>query len=137
VPSSPTPPEFFIDRSLGDIVVPRQLREAGFTLHTMREVYGARGEDVEDVEWLRRCGEEGWVALTKDKRIRYRAAERDAVLAHGVRQFVITSGNLTGPQQAGRFVDNRQRIVAACAVAGPFIYVVHANRIEKLYPEGP
>lgn len=130
----PTPPEFFIDRSLGARVVPDALREAGWIVHTMHDVYGSRGERIEDVEWLERCGSEGWVALSKDKRIRYRAFERDALTAHEVRHFVLTSGNLTGAHQAARFTDNATRIMKACTEPAPFIYVVHSTRVERLYP---
>lgn len=135
MPSSPSPPEFFIDRSLGRLVIAQGLRDRGWSVRTLHEVYGARDEKVQDVEWLARCGKEGWVALCKDTRIRYRTAERDAVIAHGVRLFVLTNGNLTGPQQVARFVDNERRILEECAThPGPFIDVVHSTRIERLYP---
>jgi hypothetical protein len=101
-------------------------------VRSMWDVYGERGERVADVEWLERCGREGWVALSKDRRIRYRTYERDALLGHGVRHFVLTVGTLTGAQQAARFTGNQARIMRACAHPGPFIYVVHANRIQRL-----
>jgi len=33
-----------------------------------------------DREWLPEVGERGWVPITKDREIRYRAAEREALL---------------------------------------------------------
>ena len=39
---SASPPEFFIDRSLGRHVVPDALREAGVVVHAMADVYGER-----------------------------------------------------------------------------------------------
>jgi hypothetical protein len=72
VPPSPSPPEFFLDRSLGGHDVANALRQAGWVIRTHLEVYGDRDQNVEDVEWLELCGRQGWPALTMDRRIRYR-----------------------------------------------------------------
>jgi hypothetical protein len=40
-----------------------------------------------DTEWLRDAGENGWVVLMKDDKIRYRPAELEALTASGVRAF--------------------------------------------------
>lgn len=56
-----------------------------------------------DTEWLGRAGAEGWIVLTKDRRIRYRASERDALLAANVRAFVLTAGSLTGEAMGHAF----------------------------------
>jgi hypothetical protein len=42
------------------------------------------------------CGKEGWAVLTADKRIRFNQLEVVQVMQHGVRQFVFSSGNLSG-----------------------------------------
>lgn len=42
-----------------------------------------------DGEWLARCGREGWLAVTRDKKIRNRPAERRAVIANDVGLFVL------------------------------------------------
>jgi len=49
-----------------------------------------------DTEWLPYVGTRGWAVLTCDKRIRYNQLERDKVMQYGVREFVFTSGNLSG-----------------------------------------
>ena len=36
------PPEFLVDRSLSQVLLPTELREAGLTVHTLTEVYGER-----------------------------------------------------------------------------------------------
>ena len=51
---------------------------------------------VEDTEWLPRVGKEAWPVLTADKRIRFNQLELKQVMAYGVRQFVFSSGNLSG-----------------------------------------
>jgi hypothetical protein len=80
------------------------------------------------------CGRNDWVVLAKDKRIRYRPAEIDAVRRFGVRAFVLTSGNLSAADQVERFLANESRILAACERLGPFVYAVHAKGIERIFP---
>lgn len=131
---SPSPPEFFVDKSLGRHDLPSALRSAGWTLRTHAEVFGARDEEVADVEWLELCGREGWIALTKDRRIRYRPAEIAAVRRYGVKAFVIASGNLTAAEQVARLLANGARIAAASEQSGPFVYVVHTSQIVRIFP---
>jgi hypothetical protein len=70
---SGSPPEFFIDRSLGRHIVPDALRAAGATVHTMADVYGERmGQGLSDEEWLRNAGRQGWAVLMKDAKVRHR-----------------------------------------------------------------
>lgn len=101
---SASPPEYFIDRSLGRHIVPDALREAGAVVHVMAEVYGERvGQGLADTEWLRDVGAQGWVVLMKDDRIRYRPAELEALTASAVRAFCLTNANLRGTEMAERF----------------------------------
>jgi hypothetical protein len=127
------PLEYFVDRSLGSEIVPTALREAGLTVHRLVELYPGH-EDVDDNTWIADCTAQGWVLLTKDKRIRHRQAEIDAVKEAGARMFCIPSGNLTGRQMADRLVHNRHRIAQRAGKRGPYIYLVHADRLERIYP---
>lgn len=69
----------------------------------------------------------------KDNRVRYNQAERSAIQRLAVRCFCLSRRDLTGEQMAERFLANLDAIVDACARAeGPFVYGVHANRIERL-----
>lgn len=45
--------------------------------------------DVQDQEWLPVVGKNGWVVLTADYRMRYRERERDAIMEHNVRAFIL------------------------------------------------
>ncbi|HZR92754.1 MAG TPA: hypothetical protein VFA44_10180 [Gaiellaceae bacterium] len=130
---SPQQLEFFLDRSLGRHRVAEALRAAGWTLRTHHEVYGDRDEEVPDIEWLELCGRENLPVLTKDRRLRYRRAEIQAIRRFGVRAFVLTGGSLTAAEQAARFDRSRARIEEACAAAGPFVYAVHAERIVRIF----
>jgi hypothetical protein len=53
-----------------------------------------------DEEWLPLVGSKGWILLTTDKRIRYNFLERRALQQHGIREFVFTSGNMSGQEMS-------------------------------------
>jgi uncharacterized protein with PIN domain len=128
------PPEFFVDRSLGRHQVAAALRAVGWSLHTHHEVYGSRDEEVPDVEWLELCGRDGLVVLTADRRLRYRPREIAAIRRHRVRAFALVGGQLRAAEQVERLEGNRERIFAACAAPGPFVYSVYLHRIVRIFP---
>jgi PIN like domain len=45
--------------------------------------------DEKDQDWLPVIGKRGWVVLTADYRMRYRERERDALMEHNVRMFIL------------------------------------------------
>lgn len=137
--SSPEkPPRFFIDRSLGRIAVPRLLRADGWDVITLAERYGMPAdEQVRDVDWIEEAAKRGWPILMKDKRIRTRRAEIDAVVQHQARCFVITRGDLPSAEMVIRFLANKTGILAAIATPGPFIYSVQTDRLLRLHPPRP
>jgi hypothetical protein len=134
VPSSASPLEFYVDLGLGRIVV-EILRSRGLAVRSEIEVFGRRPEGVPDVEWLERAGREGWVVLSKDKRLRHDPDQRAMMIQHDVRAFVLTSGNLQAPEQAERFLANVARIERAARAERVCIYAVHAHHIERLWPQ--
>lgn len=126
-------PDLFLDRSLGRIKVPELLRAAGLRLVTLAEHYGVPADqEVEDTEWLTLVAQRGWVAVHKDLSIRKNIAEREAILEHRTRSFCLSRQDLTADEMAARYLRNLDAIAAACAANGPFVYTVHANRIERL-----
>ncbi|GGL46365.1 PIN-like domain-containing protein [Planomonospora parontospora] len=129
------PRKFFVDRSLGRVAVPGLLRAAGWDLITLAEHYGVpEDEQVSDTRWIEDSAKRGWVVLMKDKRIRYRQAEIEAVIEHHARCFVVTRGDLTSTAYADRFIANQDAIFSVSGTPGPFIYAVHTDRLERLYP---
>lgn len=102
---------------------------------TLAEHYGTPGdEQVADTEWIRDAAVSGWPILMKDKRIRYRRAEIDAVVQHKAQCFVVTRGDLTSAEMAERFLTSQQAIFEAITVPGPYIYAVQSDRLDHLYP---
>ena len=126
-------PDLFLDRSLGRRQVPELLRAAGLRLRTLSEVYGIPAdENVPDVAWLELAGAHGWVVLMKDARIRYRTAEREALLRHGVRAFCLAGGNLRAAEMAHLYLLEITSIARTCAAPGPFLYAVSGLGIRRL-----
>ena len=113
--------------------MPELLRAAGLRLVTLSERYGIPADEtVPDDQWLRDAGERGEVVFMKDARIRYRSAEKAALVTYAVRCFCLTGGNLTGDDMAACFLDNLAAITTACAEPGPFLFAVQRRRIERL-----
>jgi len=126
-------PDVFVDRSLGRIQVPTLLRESGLRLVTLAERYGIPAdEEIPDTRWLADAGQRGEVVFMKDARVRYNAAEKLAIVRHGVRCFCLSRQDLAAQLMANRFLTNLGRIESACVEPGPFVYAVHENRIEPL-----
>lgn len=88
--SSDRQPEFFFDRSLGKISAHR-LREQGHVVHRIAEHYPNDAQQIADEDWISEGCRLGWVLLTKDRRIRYRAQEL-AALQDGF-LFCLSDGN--------------------------------------------
>jgi predicted nuclease of predicted toxin-antitoxin system len=105
--SLPEPPVFFLDRSLGKVVISTALRAAGATVHVHEDYFPP---DAKDEVWLAEVGRRGWIVLTKDRKIRYRAIERIALLNAGVGAFILTAGNFNGEDMAKVFVKALPRI---------------------------
>lgn len=61
---------------------------------------GAFPRGTPDEEWLAACGERRWLVLTRDKHIRRRILEREALQVYGVGAFAFTGGQATGTETA-------------------------------------
>lgn len=94
--NSKRPPESFVlylDSNLGNHIIANALRGAGHKVEIHDDHLPI---DAPDEDWIRLCSERDWVAVTKDKNIRYRTAELETIMAYGARVFVIRAKNATG-----------------------------------------
>ena len=89
-------------------------------------------EDVIDTEWLAHAGRSGWPVLMKDERIRYRPAERAAVINFGVQTFCLTNGNLRASAMAEHFLAVIEQIKMRCGEPGPFLYAVSGAGMRRI-----
>ncbi len=92
---------FFTDRDLGSSF-PQVLSEAG--LHVEKHDDHFSDNNTPDDVWLSMVGQNGWFAISRDKHIRYRKNERDAVMQAGVGLFLIV-GQAPHRVLAENFVD--------------------------------
>lgn len=122
-------PDIFLDRSLGRLRVPARLRASGLRVVTLAEHYGIPADEaVPDNAWLRLTAQRGWIAFTKDRRIRTR--EGRFIRQFGARCFCVDpSAGLDADEVADRFLRSLPAIVSACAETGPLYYAVRRDRI--------
>jgi len=113
--------------------VPRLLRVGGVRLVTLAEHYGIPAdEQVEDTTWIAESASRGWIAFMKDERIRRRPAERAMIHRYSARCFCLANANLKATEMAECYLANLEAIASACTAPGPFLYAVHARRIEEI-----
>lgn len=123
-------PRILVDQSLGQKAVPTFFREAGFDTTTIQELFGHT--KVRDVEWIARAGELNMVVAHKDARIRYRPAERRAVIEAKLRLLCLTSGNMKTEEQVECFRSNLKAIERMWSKPGPWILAVRRGGVEEL-----
>ncbi len=110
VANSKLPPEpraLYLDRNLGKHVIAKALRDAGYPVEVHDDHLPI---DAPDEDWIELVGKRGWIALTKDKNIRYRFAELNAIRAHDARVVVIRAKNVTGDDLAALVVSHYNKI---------------------------
>jgi hypothetical protein len=121
---------YFIDRSLGKIAG-RILQAAGAIVELHDDHFP---QDTPDEKLLPQVAEKGWLFITKDKRIRHRTLEREAVLASGLRVFVLSATKkMTGAQMGDLLIKHRAKIERlARKQEPPFIAGVYDWGVELL-----
>lgn len=96
-------------------------------------MYGAAEQRLKDHVWVTDAGQHGWPVLSADKRLRYTVGTR-LLAAHQVGVFQLARGTLPGHIQVRWYLANLQAIQFACDEPRPFIYSVHEQRIERVWP---
>jgi len=124
--SQPQPTIFFIDRCLGGKCVAEVLRKSGITVETHDDHFD---KGAQDVEWIPKVGQRGWIVLTKDKNISKNHLERLAVASAGIKMFILASQDLSGSDMAAIFLKS---IIAM----QEFVRKHPAPFIAKIYRDG-
>jgi len=115
---------YFCDRSLGRRI-PRELRARGIDAVAHDDFFT---QHESDEAWLANVGQRGWIVLTKDDYIRYRAAETQAVLLYNVGCFVLMRRNDTREQLLETLTaawDKIEEVVASDI--RPFLYAIYKD----------
>ena len=111
-------------------VVAAALEAAGAEVRLHSDYFA---HDERDEVWLPEVAREGWVILTKDKAIRRRPIERNALIASGARTFVLTSGNMRGDEMAQVLIGHLRRMERVVArTKPPFIAIVTRTAVQVL-----
>ncbi|MGH8513862.1 MAG: hypothetical protein ACREV8_07950 [Gammaproteobacteria bacterium] len=105
---------FFTDRDFGTRF-PEILASVGLKVERHRDHFP---HDCADEDWLRIIGRRGWVAVSHDRRIRYKPNELAAVVRHRVRLLVVV-GKAPFSQLARHFVTTVPRITKFLAKHTP------------------
>ncbi|HEX4485302.1 MAG TPA: hypothetical protein VH088_03495 [Terriglobales bacterium] len=133
----PSPPEDFVlylDENLHNC---KPILSALILRGVKHERHGSHfPPGTEDTEWLPFVGKQGWLLVTKDKRIRFNELERAAVLEHRVREFYFTSGNYSGAEMALMLIEALPEMIRTCAKhEAPFIAsITKSSKINLRFP---
>ena len=124
-------PTLFLDRNLGKHIVANRLRSEGMAV----EVHDDHlAPDAPDEDWIALVGRKNWLAITKDRNIRYRAAELEAIRRHSARVFVIRMKNATGPEIGELLVNGGRRIARFAAITPPpFVAGIYGSGTVKAF----
>jgi len=117
---------YFTDRDLGH-QFPEILRAAGLRVERHDDHFG---QLTSDAEWIADVGRRGWVAITRDKRIRYSPLALETLMQSRARLFVIV-GRLTTEDAAAVFIRHQRRIEALLRKESkPFIGKIKRESVE-------
>ncbi len=116
---------YFTDRDLGKHFA-EILKTSGLTVERHDSHFAPKTPD--DV-WLETIGRNGWIALSHDRRIRYKPNERDAVMRHGVGLLVIVG--------KAPFPDLARAFVTSVVVVEDFLRRHRPPFIAKVYRPSP
>ena len=79
------------------------------------------GKRTPDHEWLTLVGRKGWIALTKDKKMRRLPLERAAIKQYEIKEFCFSSGDLNKDEIAKILTAHLERMLKLVAKhQGPF-----------------
>jgi predicted nuclease of predicted toxin-antitoxin system len=125
-------PTFYVDRCVGKAVV-RALRDAGARVEAHDDHFA---QDAPDEEWIPDVATRDWVILTKDKNIRRRAGEREALVTAKARIITLTSGNMTGATMSDIFVAHIADMEHLAATQpAPFVAVLGPDGMQIVLPK--
>jgi hypothetical protein len=131
--SPPEPPALFIDRCAWSGALGRALTEAHISFVAHNDQFE---HDTPDDIWLSAAADKGWLVVTRDQRIRYRANELAAMRRARLHVFVFTQGGLTGAETGGILVRCHAAMIrhAAQVTAPAFFSLTRSGEVNVLRP---
>ncbi len=95
----------------------------------MQDVYPNDGRDVQDVEWIRDCGERGYIAFTANPTMVNVPHEMEAVRGAGTKVFCLASAQHTNEGRALIYGRHLLRIVRRAQKPGPCFWRMSPGQI--------
>lgn len=94
---------------------------------------------MKDTEWLPIAGAYRWIVIKRDKRIRRRPHERDALIAAGLRTFCLTSAGQMSKWTTLKLLATQWDKIENTAreLPGPYIYSVTREGVRSLTLPSP
>jgi predicted nuclease of predicted toxin-antitoxin system len=93
-------------------------------------------QEAPDEEWIPEVAARGWVILTKDKNIRRRAGEREALVTSQARIITLTSGNMRGAAMSALFVGHLAEMEQlASTQPAPFVAILGPGGMQVMLPK--
>lgn len=127
-------PRFFVDEN--DLALGRLLAEQhGDVVYPGHDDLPQVPRRALDDDWLPIIGQRRLVVITRDQRIRYRNAEKQAWVAHGVRGFVLTGRRSQTTSDSKAILDLHWTIIEALVSAkldGPWMQAVTASGLRPI-----
>jgi len=122
---------YWVDRSLGGLIVPNALRTAGVSVKTYADLY--TDTTLEDRDWIPEVTARGWVILTKDKAIRRDPVEIAALRRASARYVCLSAKGMRGDEQASCLVEHWGTIDSLVASKkAPLIVTVTRTLVQWL-----
>ena len=119
---------FFIDQALGRIVIAGALRDAGHQVEHLTDIFS---QDTSDDIWIEYVGKNNRLALTKDRKIKFRTGEINSIIKNKARIYRLSSGNLTGAEMA-EIITKAARAILRHAQKNPGPYIIGISRSGHL-----
>jgi hypothetical protein len=117
---------YFTDRDLGR-KLPETLKAAGLSVVTHDDQFGPL---TPDDEWLAKVGANGWLAISRDARIRYSPLALRVLMQTGARLFVLV-GNFTTTEGADLIISRRKQIESLAAdEPGEFVAKIRRDGVH-------
>ena len=102
------------------------LRRVGLKVRTIYQVYPRnKHQKVKDPQWIAKCGKEGWVAISGDKRIERNVENKQAVIDAKCKLFLLTDTNSLPEEWASAIILGREKISSVIRKnEGPFFATI-------------
>jgi hypothetical protein len=115
----------FFDRS-----IPKSVAEALKMVRSdVRWLEDDFSHNIKDADWLKEVGSRGWLVIGRDRRIRYRPAEKQAIIDHHVGYFCIAQDTNPTRWEYLRLIvttlDAMEQLFAS--IERPFMYGVYKD----------